>query len=167
MKEYFSSIRFRLWIIFVIFSLATMGVLFISRAVLTPVFYGRYKRSECISVANTIEKLVTSGTWNEYDIMDVEYLNTIVKDMAITHQFDIIVNLPLSKRNVYNYKSGESGILTQSVSSDIKSALINDDDGTIIKDVDLNNSQGIIFAKCVKRNVENTIYIPAYIFIFS
>lgn len=167
MKEYFSSIRFRLWIIFVIFSLATMGVLFISRSVLTPIFYGKYKQSECISVAKTIEKLVTSGTWNQYDKKDVEYLKNIAKDMAITHQFDIIVNLPESDRNIFTDRSGDNIILTRSVNDDIKNSLLNDDDGTIINNVELDNYEGIIFAKCVKQQYENGFYIPAYIFIFS
>ena len=167
MKEYFSSIRFRLWIIFVLFSLVTIGVLTISRTILTPVFYGKYKRSECINAAKTIEKMVTSGTWNQYDIQDVDYLKSTVKDIAITHQFDIIVNLPDVNRNIITLKSGEGGILSQSVNDGIKDSLLNDDDGTIISDVDVDNLDGIIFAKCVKQSLENGYYIPAYIFIFS
>ena len=167
MKEYFSSIRFRLWIIFVLFTLVTMGVLFVSRSVLTPFFYGKYKKSECINVANTIEKLVTSETWSQYDKNDVEYLKSAVGDMASEHQFDIIINLPGVMRNMMFLKSGDNEILPQSVSSEIKYRLLNKDDGTIISNVDLNNSEGIILAKCVKQEYGDMIYIPAYIFIFS
>lgn len=167
MKEYFSSIRFRLWIIFVLFTLVTMGVLFVSRGVLTPIFYGKYKKSECINAAATIERLVTSETWNQYDNNDVEYLKSVVRDMAITHQFDIIINLPGTMRNIMMLKSGDGEILTQSVSDEIKYSLLNKDDGIIISTVELHNSEGIILAKCVKQELGNMVYIPAYIFIFS
>lgn len=167
MKEYFSSIRFRLWIIFVIFSLATMGVLFISRSVLTPVFYGKYKQTECINAAKTIEKLVTSATWNEYDKKNVDYLDDMVKEMAVAHQFDIIINLPVSHHTYMANRSGENGVLSRSVNDDIKNSLLNDDDGVIISNVELSNYDGIIFAKCVKQSFGNSFYIPAYIFIFS
>ncbi len=167
MKEYFSSIRFRLWIIFVLFTLVTMGVLFVSRSVLTPFFYGKYKKNECINAANTIERLVTSENWSQYDNSDVAYLKSIVQDMAVGHQFDIIVNLPESMRNIMVLKSGEGEILTRSVSDEIKYSLFSKDDGTIISNVELNNSDGIILAKCVKQEYNNLVYIPAYIFIFS
>lgn len=167
MKEYFSSIRFRLWIIFVLFSLATMAVLFVSRSVLTPVFYGSYKKGECVSVANSIEKVVTSETWNQRDIMDIKYLKDITTNMAIAHQFDIIINLPDVDHNVITSKSGTGVLTQQSVNDDIKKSLLNDDDGVIISDVQLENSEGIIFAKCVRQSFENGFYIPAYIFIFS
>ncbi|MCM1054875.1 MAG: HAMP domain-containing histidine kinase [Bacteroides sp.] len=167
MKEYFSSIRFRIWITFVVFSLGTMAVLVGSRAVLTPIFYGKYKTTECINTANKIEELITSGTWNQYDIQDVEYLKGVIKDMATAHQFDIIINMPDTDRNIITLRSGDNEILTQRITKDIKNSLINKDDGTIISNVELNNSDGIIFAKCVKQYFENVCYIPAYIFIFS
>lgn len=167
MKEYFTSIRFRIWITFVVFSLATMGVLFFSRAILTPIFYGKYKTSECINTADQIEKLVTSGTWNQYDIKDVEYLKSVVKDMATTHQFDIIISLPDTDRNIITLRSGDNEILTSRVNNDIKNSLIDKDDGVIISNVELNNSDGIVFAKCVKQYLGESFYIPAYIFIFS
>ncbi|MBD5104689.1 MAG: sensor histidine kinase [Ruminococcaceae bacterium] len=167
MKEYFNSIRFRIWITFVLFTLVTMGVLYFSQAMLTPIFYGRYKTTECINSADRIEKLITSGTWDQYNIKDVEYLKTIIKDMATTHQFDIIINLPDTNRNIITLRSGDDEILPSSVNKEIKNSLINKDDGTIISNVELNNSEGIIFARCVKQSYENLLYIPAYIFIFS
>ncbi|MBD5115263.1 MAG: sensor histidine kinase [Ruminococcaceae bacterium] len=167
MKEYFSSIRFRIWITFVLFTLGTMGVLFFSRAILTPIFYGRYKTTECVNTADRIEKLIISETWNQYDIKDIEYLKNIIRDMATTHQFDIIINLPDTDRNIITLRSGDNDILPSRVNKDIKNSLINKDDGTIISNVELNNSDGIIFAKCVRQYFENTCYIPAYIFIFS
>lgn len=144
-----------------------MGVLFFSRAILTPIFYGRYKTTECVNTADRIEKLIISETWNQYDIKDIEYLKNIIRDMATTHQFDIIINLPDTDRNIITLRSGDNDILPSRVNKDIKNSLINKDDGTIISNVELNNSDGIIFAKCVRQYFENTCYIPAYIFIFS
>ena len=167
MKEYFSSIRFRLWIIFVVFTLVTLSVLFVSRSVLTPFFYGKYKRTECINASNAIERLVTSENWSQYNNNDIAYLKSVVQDMAVGHQFDIIVNLPQSMRNIMVLKSGEGEILTQNVSDEIKYSLLSREDGTIISNVELNNSEGIILAKCVKQEYNDMLYIPAYIFIFS
>lgn len=163
MKEYLSSIRFRIWITFVLFTLATMGMLFFSLMVLTPIFYGNYKRNECIKAADNIEAMITDPMFSQYDRDTVDILRNSLGDIATAHQFDVIVNFPNTNRNIIVLKSGDNDILSRRVNDTIKDNLLEQENNTIINKIEINGLEGIIFAKCLKDG-DN---ISAYIFIFS
>lgn len=163
MKEYLSSIRFRIWITFVVFSLGTMGMLFFSLMVLTPIFYGNYKRSECVKAAEDIEAIVSDENFNQYDRYAVDALRAYLGDIATDHQFDLIVNFPDTSRNIIVLKSGDNDILPRQVNDSIKNNLLEQENNTVINNIEINGSEGIIFAKCLKNGDD----ISAYIFIFS
>lgn len=163
MKEYFKSIRFRIWITFVAFSLGTMGILLFAQIILTPLFYGRMKTQEYITASDTIKSWVTSDGWSPYSISDTQALKNSVGQLATTHQFEIIINLPATNGTIYASRSGGNDILANTVNDEIKNALLKAKNGTIITKMDNNGDEGVILATYVKKYDE----IAAYIFIFG
>ena len=163
-KEYFKSIRFRIWITFVAFSLGTMGMLFFFQLFLTPIFYSATKTNEYKSCANTIKKHITAESWNPDSIESINELRNLVVNLATSNQLDIIVNFPdINNGTIYASKSGGNDFLMQNVSDSIRSALAEAKDGTIITKADTANAEGIILATYAQKKGETV----AYLFIFG
>lgn len=185
MKEYFKSIRFRIWITFVAFSLGTIGILLFAQLILTPLFYGRMKTQEYITASDTIKSWMTSEGWSPYRMSDVANLKKAVGQLATTHQFEIIINMPATNGTIYASRSGGNDVLSQNVSDEIKQALLNAKNGTIVTKTENNGMEGVILATYIKSNhdtiliefgndnisaekaAQNGDGILAYIFIFG
>lgn len=189
MKEYFKSIRFRIWITFVAFSLGTIGILLFAQIILTPLFYGRMKTQEYMTASDTIKSWMTSDSWSPYRKSDINYLKDAVGQLATTHQFEIIINLPIVNGTIYASRSGGNDILAQNVGDEVKEALLNAKNGTIVTKTENNGMDGVILATYIRSdaktsdldiafnpNGENTAIISgtqgedeimAYIFIFG
>ena len=164
MKQYFRSIRFRIWISFVAFTLGTMVILYITQSVITPVLYSSIKTSECKDAAETIKELVNEEQWSPYDRESVDRLNRLIRGLAVKHQFDIIVNLPETRINLSEERSGSSHLLIGQVNDRIKNSLLESENGTIINNTEAEDGQsGIILGTYAQK--ENVI--RAYIFIYS
>ena len=163
MKEYFKSIRFRIWITFVAFTLGTMGLLFSAQIFLTPIFYSNFKIQGYSSAARTIKTWVTGENWDPYNYGSLNALKEAVDNMAEIHQFEIYISIPETNGVIVATKSGGTAILPGIVKDSIKNALIEDKDGTIINKTVNNGSEGIVLATYAKRGE----YISAYIFIFG
>ncbi|MCM1299288.1 MAG: HAMP domain-containing histidine kinase [Firmicutes bacterium] len=163
MKEYFKSIRFRIWITFVAFTLGTMSLLFFSQIVLTPIFYSNFKTQEYMSAARTIKSWVMEEGWDPYNYGSINALKEAVDSMAEIHQFEIYISIPDTNGVIVATKSGGSAILPGMVKDSIKNALIEDNDGTIINKAENNGSEGIVLATYARKNDR----IAAYIFIFG
>lgn len=160
MKEYFKSIRFRIWISYVLFALCTTLLLYFAQSVLTPIFYGYIKASECTRAADTIKSVLSNDSW------DHEELNSVTTQLAVRNQIDIIVNFPDTGMNLIKDKTGNRDILTSWISDSVRKTIDNDPDGTIITRVegDVNGgADGMILATCVKDGGR----IISYIFIYS
>lgn len=163
MKEYFKSIRFRIWITFVAFTLGTMALLFFAQIILTPIFYSNFKIQEYTSAARTIKTWVTNENWDPYSYDKVNSLKESVNSMAELHQFEIYISIPDTNGVIVATKSGGSTILPGIVKDSIKNALIEDKNGTIINKTENNGSEGIVLATYAQRNQ----HVAAYIFIFG
>lgn len=164
MKQYFRSIRFRIWISFVAFTLGTMVILYITQSVLTPALYSSIKTNECKDAAETIKKLVTGQQWSPRDRESVDKLNLLVRGLAVKHQFDIIVNLPETSYNLSEERSGSSHLLIGQVNDRIKKSLLESENGTIINTTEAEEGQsGMILATYAQSGDA----VRAYIFIYS
>lgn len=164
MKEYFKSIRFRIWISFVVFSLGTMCLMLFFQLFLTPIFYSLTKINEYKNCANTIKAWIGAEEWNPYDLMSINELRSRVVNLAQYNQLDIIINLPdVNNGTIYASKSGGNNLLVREVEDNIKAALEEAKDNTIITKTDENDAEGIILATFAKKNNE----VLAYIFIFG
>lgn len=163
-KEYFKSIRFRIWITFVAFSLGTMGMLFFFQLFLTPIFYSITKTNEYKDCANTIKKQIKAEDWNPHNIESINGLRKLVVNLATSNQLDIIVNLPdVNNGTIYASKSGGNDLLIRDVGDNIKSALAEAKDGTIITKADNENAEGVILATYAEKEGKTV----AYLFIFG
>lgn len=165
-KEYFKSIRFRIWISFVVFSLGTVALMLFFQLFLTPVFYSMSKTNEYKSCAGAVKAWIGSEDWNPYDIESINTLRSRVVKLAQSNQLDIIINFPdVNNGTIYASKSGSNDLLVRDVGDSIKSALEEAKDNTIITKTDDNdnNAEGIILATFAKKNNE----VLAYIFIFG
>lgn len=163
MREYFKSIRFRIWITFVAFTLGTTGLLVFAQITLTPFFYSNFKMQEYVSAARTIKTWVTDESWNPNSYGSINALKEAVDNMAEIHQFEIYISIPETNGVIVATKSGGSAILPGIVKDSIKNALIEDKDGTIINKAENNGSEGIVLATYAQRDNR----IAAYIFIFG
>lgn len=165
MKEYFKSIRFRIWISFVAFALATMGLLISFQLLLTPIFYSITKTNEYRRTANIIKSIINTKDWNPYDVNHLNALRGAIVNMATSNQLDIIVNFPNISNGgtIYASKSGGNDLLVREVGENIKSALAEAKSGTIITEADNNGAKGVILATYLEKDSE----VLAYIFIFG
>lgn len=163
-KEYFRSIRFRIWITFVAFSLCTMGLLFFIQIFLTPIFYSISKTNEYKNCADAIKAGIGAQEWNPYDIKSVNELRSYVVKLATSNQLDIIINLPdINNGTIYVNKSGGNEFVIREVGDEIKAALADAKNGTVITKASNNDAEGIILATYAEKDGE----ILAYIFIFG
>ena len=163
-RQYFRSIRFRIWISFVAFTVATMGILYFSQTVITPAFYAIIKTNECKGAAQRIKDTVSAPLWDPRDRGDVDALNKTIRTLAMNHQFDIIVNLPETNYNLMENRSGNSDQLIGRINDNVKNALLQSEDGTIITNTkEDDGANGIILATYAMRGEE----ITAYVFIYS
>lgn len=162
MKQYFNSIRFRIWISFVLFSLLTVWLFYIAQSVFTPKFYGQLKTQECISAAGTISDTISDEKWNFNVYEDIEKLNVMVRDMARENRYDIVISFPSMGINLVTSRSGNSGMLEDNTISELVQELLSDQKKMIINNVN-GETDGIVLATYVAKN-DN---IAAYIFIYS
>lgn len=165
-KEYFKSIRFRIWLSFVVFSLGTVALMLFFQLFFTPVFYSLSKTNEYKSCADAIKMWIGSEDWNPYSIDSVNGLRNRIVKLAQSNQLDIIINLPdVNNGTIYASKSGGNDLLVKEVGDNIKSALEEAKDNTIITKTDDNDNdaEGIILATFAKKNDK----VLAYIFIFG
>ena len=163
-KQYFRSIRFRIWISFVAFTLGTMVILYITLSVITPALYSSIKTSECIDAAQNIKNVVSEPQWSAYERESVDRLNRLIRGLAVRHQFDIIVNLPETRYILNEERSGNSDLLIGQINDNIKNRLLESENGTIITNTEAEEGQsGLILATYAESN--NTV--RAYIFIYS
>lgn len=153
MREYFKSIRFRIWITFVAFSLGTIGILLFAQIILTPLFYGRMKTQEYITASNTIKSWMTSDGWSPYLKSDINNLKNAVGQLATTHQFEIIINVPDVSTTIYASRSGGNDILAPNVGNEVKEALLNAKNGTIITKTENNGMEGVILATYIDLGI--------------
>ena len=164
MGQYFRSIRFRIWISFVIFTVATMGILYFAQTIITPVFYAIIKTTECKVAAQRIKDTVSTPLWNPHDRSDVDALNDVIRTLAMDHQFDIIVNLPQTSYNLRENRSGNSDQLIGRINDSVKNALLESENGTIITNtMEDDGANGIILATYASNGHD----ITAYVFIYS
>lgn len=154
MKEYFKSIRFRIWITFVAFSLGTIGILLFAQVILTPLFYGRMKTQEYMTASDTIKSWMTADSWSPYHKSDIISLKEAVGKLATTHQFEIIINLPVVNGTIYASRSGGNDILAKNVGDEVKEALLNAKNGTIVTKTENNGMEGVILATYIKSEVK-------------
>lgn len=154
MKEYFKSIRFRIWITFVAFSLGTIGILLFAQIILTPLFYGRMKTQEYITASDTIKSLMTADNWSPYRKSDIKYLKDAVGELATTHQFEIIINIPVVNATILASRSGGNDILAQNVGDEVKEALLNAKNGIVVTKTENNGIEGVILATYIKSDAE-------------
>ena len=163
-KQYFRSIRFRIWISFVAFTLGTMVILYITLSVITPALYSFIKSKECTDAASTIKQMVSDDQWNPFRRDDVDRLRGLIKRLAMNHQFDIIVNLPETSYTLKENRSGNSDLLIAQISDNIKNGLLESENGTIITNTEAEEGQsGMILATYARQGE----HISAYIFIYS
>ena len=163
-KQYFSSIRFRIWISFVAFTVGTMAILYITVSVITPALYSFIKSNECMDAAETIKSVVTDRQWSAVDRDSVDRLSRLIRGLAMRHQFDILVNLPETNYNLKENRSGNSDILIGQINDNIKKSLLESESGTIITNTEEEEGQsGMILATYASVDEK----INAYIFIYS
>ncbi|MCH5199865.1 MAG: sensor histidine kinase [Oscillospiraceae bacterium] len=163
-KQYFRSIRFRIWISFVAFTLGTMVILYITLSVITPALYSFIKTNECTDAAQAIKNMVCEKQWSARDRESVDRLNRLIRGLAVRHQFDIIVNLPETSYNLREERSGNGEPLIGQINDNIKNSLLKSENGTIITRTKAEEGQsGIILATYAEAEDS----VRAYIFIYS
>lgn len=163
-KQYFRSIRFRIWISFVAFTLGTMVILYVTLSLITPALYAFIKTNECVDAAEEIKAVVTEQQWSAYERESVERLNRLIRGLAVRHQFDIIVNLPETSYNRIEERSGNGEPLIGQINDNIKKRLLESENGTIITNTEAEEGQsGMILATYAQ--VGDTV--KAFIFIYS
>lgn len=166
MRQYFRSIRFRIWISFVAFTLGTMVILYVTQSVITPAFYSFIKTNECMDAAGIIKDMVSEEQWNPRSREDVERLTSLIKRLALRHQFDIVVNLPETSYNLTENRSGNSNLLIGQINDNIKNSLLESETGTIITRTEAEAEEGQS-GMILATYADNGEKINAYIFIYS
>lgn len=106
MRRFLHSVRFRIWLAFVAFTIMMLGFLYVAQTFLTPAIYSMMKTQESIDTANKIEQC-----WNR----NATEIPTLIDKLAVSQQMDILINLP--KEDVFYQKdsSGSSMLLRSRV----------------------------------------------------
>ena len=160
MKQYFKSIRFRIWMSFVLFSLSTTLLMYFAQSVLTPIFYGYVKASECTSTAGTIKGLLSA------EELDPIELNRVAGELAVRNQIDIIVNFPNTGVNLIKSKAGNGDVLQRWISDSVRASIDSDPDNTLMVRVE-GDASGGADGMILATNVIRGNSVAAYIFIYS
>ena len=156
-KIVLKSIRFKLWNIFLAFSIAILAFLFVSQVVLMPEIYRFIKTQECISTATEIK-----NAWYTDDVIK------IVDDNAQHKQLDILIHFPSSVTGgpPLNYSSNTTGSFTaiaRRVSDEMIEELKNSKSGMVFFPVNDDKNQSFLLASYV-GTAENMV---GYIFIYA
>lgn len=156
----FKSLRFRVWIVFVLFVTMVLSFLFLAQSVLMPTIYQQMKMSENISTANEIK--------DKWDLKNTPRLIECVDSLAQQQQMDILINFPayVTGAAPITYSTNKSGApysITQRVSDAVIEQLKNSSDGSLTIFTTDTNKMASIYATYVgSKN-----YITGYIFIYN
>lgn len=130
-RVFFSSIRFRVWMTFMLFSIVLLVVLYASQVIFFPTFYRHMKTQETIETADSIKEAWTSETLDSY-----ETLKNMINSLSGDRQQFICINIPFNDgtNNAITYASDRSaGIggstLTASLKDEYKEDIFDEPNG--------------------------------------
>ena len=136
MRDFFQSIKFRIWVLFIGYSAGVLGFLYIAQIILMPMLYQQIKIQETKNAADIVQSIINEN------ITSVEEVTLKIKDVAKTFDTDIAI-LKIFSNGYYDLAIDTSGTL----SSLDKHELIN----TILKSG--NNQLLIKTVETIRKNL--------------
>lgn len=159
-RKSLNSFRFKVWLIFLVFTIVILLFVYISQTVLLPVMYEHIKTQESVSTAFEIKK-----TWMEGDFSDVK---NIVDHNARTRQMDILIHIPSSQTGghalTYSHDStGSSASINRRISDEMVEELYESKTGMLFFPIKDDVKQSFLLATYVGDSSD----IKGYIFIYT
>ena len=159
LRYFTSSIKFRLWRIFLLFTAAILMFLFISQVVIMPAIYEFIKTQECISTALEIK-----DAWN------TDSIRSVIDENARKKQLGILIHLPSSVTGglPFTYSrdtTGSSIVIDKRVSDEIVEELRTARSGMMFFPVDDDSKQSFLLAAYVGEAEDPVGYIFIYAFL--
>lgn len=159
-KKTLNSFRFKVWFIFLVFTMVILLFVYISQIVLMPVIYEYVKTQESISTSYEIKK-----TWIEGNFNDVK---DIVDHNAKSKQMDILIHIPSSQTGgpalTYSHDStGSSASINRRISDVMVEELKASKTGMLFFPIEDDVKQSFLLATYVGES-DNII---GYIFIYT
>lgn len=161
-KKAFNSFRFKVWLIFLLFTIVILLFLYISQVVLMPAIYEHIKTHESISTAYDIKKKWINGSFND--------VKNIVDVNAKNKQMDILIHIPSSQTGgpalTYSHDStGSSASINKRISDSMVEELKNSKTGTLFFPIEDDVKQSFLLATYVgdSSNIIGYIFIYTYL----
>lgn len=145
-KKTLNSFRFKVWLIFLVFTIVILLFIYASQTLLLPLMYEHIKTQESVSTAFEIKKI-----WIEGELSDVK---NAVDINAGNRQMDILIHIP----------SAQTGgpPITYSRDSTGSSASINRRISDVIVDELKNSKTGMLFFP-IKDDVKQSFLLATYV----
>lgn len=158
MRNFFKSIRYKTWIVFIVFTAAMLVFLYVAQSGLMPAFYRYMKTQESMQSASIIK-----ANWSEDSTSN---LIAVVDNLAIQQQMDILINFPDLGIDYNSNRSGSgTTTLKRRVNDTIKNELLNSRTGTLLLSSTDDGKDALLLATYVgeKDNIIGYIFIYNYL----
>ena len=159
-RKALNSFRFKVWFIFLLFTVLILVFVYISQVVLMPVIYEYIKTQESISTTYEIKKTWVEGNFNN--------VKDVVDHNAKSRQMDILIHIPSSQTGgpalTYSHDStGSSASINRRISDVMVEELRASKTGMLFFPIEDDVKQAFLLATYV-GNPDN---ILGYIFIYT
>ena len=155
MTKLYRSIRFRTWLVFVLFAITMMTFIFFCLTYLTPIFYRYMKMYETNEAMSQIK-----ASWSTADGRN---LSGLTDHLATELRMDILINIP---KDNFTYQANASGSTTTMISRiniKIKEDLKNSETGLLYLPVSEEGKDALLLAGYIGEADK----VEAYIFIYN
>ncbi len=161
-KKTLNSFQFKVWLIFLVFTVVILVFVYISQIVLLPVIYEHIKTQESVSTAFEIKK-----QWIEGGFTDVK---SVVDFNAKSKQMDILIHIPSSQTGgpplTYSHDStGSSASINRRISDAMVEELQNSKSGMLFFPIQDDVKRSFLLATYVgdKSNIKGYVFIYTYL----
>lgn len=159
-RKTLNSFRFKVWLIFLVFTIVILLFVYISQTLLLPLMYEHIKTQESVSTAFEIKK-----TWVEGEFSDVK---SMVDHNAKNRQMDILIHIPSEQTGgpalTYSHDStGSSASINRRISDKMVEELRSSKTGMLFFPIRDDVKQSFLLATYVGDASD----IKGYIFIYT
>ncbi len=159
-RKTLNSFRFKVWLIFLVFTIVILLFVYVSQTVLMPLMYEHIKTQESVSTAFEIKK-----TWIEGSFTDVK---SVVDMNAKSKQMDILIHIPSEQTGgpalTYSHDStGSSASINRRISEVMIEELQASKTGMLFFPIQDDVKQSFLLATYVGDSSD----IKGYIFIYT
>lgn len=155
MRDFFQSIKFRIWVLFIGYSAGVLGFLYIAQIILMPMLYQQIKIQETKNAADIVQSIINEN------ITSVEEVTLKIKDVAKTFDTDIAI-LKIFSNGYYDLAIDTSGTLSSLDKHELINTILKSGSNQLLIKTVENNTQKILFIKSIGSNVNAPIYVLIY-----